>query len=253
MYSDLFRPWIESAQPPPLQESVIETVEFPEEDESSGEVLIGMFGPNCNDPILTGALNVLLTYLCGSSVSILENVMVEKEELASAITYSWDARPNSVIWFNPSGVATEKLAFVEKRLFELLKEVASKPLDMDYLKDCLRREKRQLKFQAESSGSFFATAVINDFLFGARDGSDLKDLSTIKEFDELEGWSETQWKDFLKKWISDAPHVSILGKPSKKLVETMKLKEETRIAERKAKLGSAGLAEKAEKAEASNC
>ena len=245
--SDFSRPWIESAQPPQLKESVIETIEFPEEDESSGEILIGMFGPNCNDPILTGALNVLLTYLCGSSVSILENVMVEKEELASAITYSWDARPDSVIWFNPSGVATEKLAYVEKRLFELLKEVSSKPLDMEYLKDCLRREKRQLKFEAESSGNFFATAVINDFLFGARDGSDLKDLSSIKEFDELEGWAETQWKDFLKKWISDAPHVSILGKPSKKLAKTLKANEEARISTRKAELGPVGLAEKAEK------
>ena len=47
------RPWIESPQPPPLKESVIETVEFPEEDESSGEILIGFLGPDANDPLLS--------------------------------------------------------------------------------------------------------------------------------------------------------------------------------------------------------
>ena len=116
-----------------------------------GDILVGMFGPDCNDPLLTAALTVLLTYLAGSSVSVLENVMVEKEELASAISYWWDARPNTVIWLQPTGVATERLEFVEKRLMELLKEVASKPLDMNYLMDCLKREKRQIKFQAEGS------------------------------------------------------------------------------------------------------
>lgn len=45
------RPWIDSKRTPPLKESVIETVEFPEEDESSGEIMIGFLGPPCNDNI----------------------------------------------------------------------------------------------------------------------------------------------------------------------------------------------------------
>ena len=225
----------------------MEVVEFPEEDESSGDVLVGMFGPSYNETVETTALSVLSTYLCGSSASILENVMVEKEELASSVSFWWDSRPNTVIWFQPSGVATEKLEHVQKRLIELLKEVASKPLDMDYLKDCLQREKRVLKFQAESLSSFYATEVINDFLFGARDGSSLKKLGTLKEFDALELWTEPQWRNFIKKWISDAPYVSVLGKPSKALAENLKTKEEARLAARKEELGPAGLAALAEK------
>ena len=206
-----------------------------------------MFGPDCNDPILTSALTVLLTYLAGSSVSVLENVMVEKEELASAISYWWDARPNTVIWLQPTGVATEKLEFVENRLIELLKEVASKPLDMNYLMDCLKREKRQIKFQAEGSGNFFANGVIVDFLFGKRDGSTLKDLGTISEYDLLETWTQQQWRDFMKKWLADAPHVSVLGKPSKELAERNKAKEQARIEARKKELGPEGLEKLKEK------
>ncbi|KAF5875490.1 putative peptidase m16 inactive domain-containing protein [Botrytis fragariae] len=241
------RPWVDSAQPPPLTKTIVETVYFPEEDESMGEIWVGMFGPDCKDAVETGALNVLLAYLAGSSVSILENIMVEKEELASSISYWWDARPNSVIWFQPTGVETEKLAFVEKRLFELLREALEKPLDMAYMKNCLERERRQCNFEAESSQRFYAEAIINDFLFGNRDGSTLKDLKSHAEFDTLDKWSEQQWKDFLKKWIVDAPHVSLLGTPSEEMSKRIKKEEEARVAERKEKLGPEGLKKLAEK------
>lgn len=45
------RPWVESQPAPPLERSLLETVEFPEEDESSGEITVTFFGPSCNDLI----------------------------------------------------------------------------------------------------------------------------------------------------------------------------------------------------------
>lgn len=232
-----------------LNKSVIKTVEFPEEDESAGDILVAFLGPNCNDIVSTAALSVLTTYLSGSSVSILENTMVEKEQLASSVSTWWDTRPNTVIWFQPTSVATERLAEVEKRLFEILKEVASKPLDMSYMTDCIKRERRQIKFQAESSGDFFATNAINDFLFGHRDGSTLKDLATLKEYDIVETWTEKQWTEYLKKWISDAYHVSILGKPSKAMADKLKADEIARVAAQKERLGPEGLEKLARKLE----
>lgn len=240
---------MDSPQPPALTETVVTTAEFPDDDESVGEILVGFFGPSCVDLIATSALNILMTYLCGSSVSVLENVLVEKEELASSITYWWDSRPNSIIWLQPTGVATEKLEFVEKRLFELLKEVATKPLDMEYMTECLLREKRQVKFHAETSESFYATNIITDYLFGNRDGSTLRDLASLREYDILEKWTDIEWRLFIKKWMSDAHHVSILGKPSLALSEKMKKDEEERIAKRKAELGENGLKKLKEKLE----
>ncbi len=95
--------------------------------------LSSSLGPRLTKPLLGSALNVLLVYLAGSSVSILENTLVEKEQAASAVYSSTDERPVSVIWFVLSSVATEKLAEVEKRFFEVLRETASKPLAMDYM------------------------------------------------------------------------------------------------------------------------
>ncbi|KAK4460705.1 Metalloenzyme, LuxS/M16 peptidase-like protein [Cladorrhinum samala] len=243
------RPFVDSPQPPALEKTTVETVEFPEEDESTGEILVAFFGPSCIDQVQGTAVNILMTYLCGSSVSVIENIMVEKEQLASSVSYWWDSRPNTVIWFQPTGVATEKLAFVEQRLISLLKEVASKPLDMDYIKECLQRERRQVKLQAESSEHFYATNIITDYLFGKRDGSTLRDLESLHEYDVLEAWTDGQWRDFLKKWISDAHHVSILGKPSMELANSLKKAEEARIAKRKEELGPEGLEKLKEKLE----
>ncbi|EON97551.1 putative zinc metalloprotease protein [Phaeoacremonium minimum UCRPA7] len=249
------RPWIDSPQPPPLKETIVETVEFPEEDESTGEIIVAFFGPNCTDLVETSALNVLLTYLCGSSVSVLENVIVEKEELASSVSYWWDSRPNSVIWLQPTGVATEKLAFVEQRLISLIKEVASKPLDMSYMKECISRERRQVKFQAESSQEFYSSNIITDYLFGKRDGSTLREFEFLREYDVLDTWTDEQWREFLRKWFSEAPHISILGKPSMALADKLKKAEEARLAKRREELGEEGLkklAEKVDEAKAKN-
>lgn len=243
------RPFVDSPAPPPLKETIVETVEFPEEDESTGEVAVAFFGPSCIDQINTTALNILMTYLCGSSVSVIENTMVEKEELASSVVWWYDSRPNSVIWFQPTGVATEKLAFVEQRLIALLKEVASSPLDLKYMRECISRERRQVKFQAEGSEQFYSGNIITDYLYGNRDGSTLADLKSLKEYEILEHWTDDQWREFLKKWISDAHHVSILGKPSMKLATSLKEAEEARLAKRKEDLGPEGLEKLAKRLE----
>ncbi|KAJ9248250.1 hypothetical protein DTO207G8_7552 [Paecilomyces variotii] len=249
------RPWVESRQAPALPQSIVETVEFPEDDESSGEIEIRFLGPDCTDPVQTGAVNVMLLYLAGSSASLLENVLVEKEQVASAVYYSTEDHPSIEIRFTLTSVATEKLAQVENRFFEVLKDAMEKELDMKYLHECIERQKRSWKFSTESSATSFAEYAISDFLFGKRDGSTMLDVASLKEYDTLEKWSENDWRNFIKKWISDAPHVSILGVPSAKLSEKLKNDEEARVAAQKEGLGQDGLkklAEKLAKAQAEN-
>ncbi|KAF4205969.1 hypothetical protein CNMCM8927_005538 [Aspergillus lentulus] len=249
------RPWVDSKQAPPLEKSIVKTVEFPEEDESFGEIEIRFLGPDCTDPVQTGALNVALLYLAGSSASLLENILVEKEQLASAVYYATEDHPSVEIRFTLTSVETAKLAQVEKRFFEVLDDAMKKDLDMKYLKECIDRQKRTWKFSTENSASSLAEYVISDFLFGKKDGSTLLDVATLQEYDVLEKWSEDEWRNFIKKWLSDAPHVTILGVPSMKMSETLKKEEEARVAAQKKRLGPEGLkelADKLEKAKAEN-
>ncbi|KAL9104088.1 MAG: hypothetical protein Q9163_000940 [Psora crenata] len=250
------RPWTESEHTPPLRESIVETVEFPEEDESMGEIMISFFGPSYENTLLCATMIVLLRYLAGTSASVLDNTIVEKEQLASAVQYTIEFRPNTVIQFTLGSVATERMKEVEARFFEILRDTASKPLDMNYLQDCISAERRQVKFVAESTAQFFTEPVIRDFLFGERDGSTLqRDIQSFKEYDLLETWADAQWRQWIRAWLSEGHHVTILGKPSAQLSEKLKTDEKTRVEARKKELGGAGLkrlAEKLAKAQAEN-
>ncbi|KAK3060347.1 hypothetical protein LTS18_008746, partial [Coniosporium uncinatum] len=249
--SSFKRPWVESKPTPSLQKTIIDTVEFPEEDESSGEILIAFFGPKYMDQLGNAAMDVLLTYLAGSSVCILENILVEKEQLASAVYFYTEQRPNSVTWFTLSSVATDKLAAVEKRFFEVLREAASKPFDMGYMGDCIRRFRRQVLFATEADNNVFSDPLIYDHLFADREGKNLEDsLRTLEEFDTLEKWSDQEWRSYMSKWLSDAEHVSILGVPSTKLSKKLKEEEKARVKAQQERLGEDGLKKLAERLEA---
>ncbi|KAF2876110.1 zinc metalloprotease-like protein [Massariosphaeria phaeospora] len=250
------RPWVESKRTPPLSKSVVDIVEFPEEDESTGEIQVAFLGPESNDDTLETALTTILMYLAGSSVSVLVNTLVEQEHLASSVSYWVKNHYDMVIWFTLTSVATTKLADVEQRFIEVLKDHSSRPLDMGYLQDCLRRFKRQVRFTSEVGNDEYKDPIIKDHLFGSRNGSDLKAaLGSLKVFDELENWSEQDWRSFLVKWIADAHHVSILGKPSIALSEKIKADEVARVKAQQEKLGEEGLkrlAQKLEEAKAEN-
>jgi Zn-dependent M16 (insulinase) family peptidase len=236
------RPWVESKRTPPLSKTVVDTVEFPEEDESTGEIQIAFLGPECTDDLGETAINTLLSYLAGSSVSILVNQLVEKEHLASNVYYWVKGHQDMIIWWTLSSVETEKLADVEKRFFEVLKEHASKPLDMSYLKDCLHRFKRQTRYASEILQDEYKDTIIKDHIFGDRNGSYLESaMATLDVFDQLEKWSEEAWREYLNQWMVNAHHVSILGKPSKALSDKTKADEVARVKAQQEKFGEDGL------------
>jgi Zn-dependent M16 (insulinase) family peptidase len=244
------RPWTDSKRTPLLTNTVVDTVEFPEDDESVGEIIIGFFGPDCNAAPLVTAMNVLLTYLADSSVTVLVNALVEKEQLASGVYFSVDVRPNIVVWFTLSSVATDMLAVVEKRFFEVLKAAANDGIDMNYMKECISRSRRQMKYSTESSNAILSECMIQDHLFGNRDGTDfVESLETLKDWDILDGWTGQQWQQYLKEWLADAYHVSILGKPSSQLSKRLKEEEIARVKEQRDRLGVDGLRELARKLE----
>lgn len=189
-------------------------------------------------------MGILLTYLAGSSASVLENILVEKEHLASAVYYSTENRPRTLIQFTLSSVAADAQSNIASRFFEILRETAGRELDMKYINDCISREKRQVKFRTEKSGNAFTDPIIGDFLFGHIDGSTLKRLESLTEYDDLKKWTDLQWRGVLREWMSDAHSVTIFGKPSALLSKKLEIEEKDRVAAQIKSLGEEGLKEK---------
>lgn len=187
-------------------------------------------------------MNVLLRYLAGSSASVLELTLVEREQIASGVYYETESRPRIFVQFTLAGVATEKLEQVAARFLELLRETAAKAINLEYMKDCIKSEKRQVNFYAETSAQSFNEPIINDFLFGNRDGSTLKEnLGDLTEYDTLETWDDQQWRYCLRIWFAEAYHALVIGKPSAEKAEEIESGEQARIAARKQQLGPEGL------------
>ncbi len=197
-----------------------------------------------NSHISAGALNVLLRYLAGSSASVLDHTLVETEQVTSGVYYDIERRPRILIQFTLASVATEELEQVAARFLELLRETAAKPINLEYMKDCIKRERRQVKFYAETSVQFFTGPIINDFLFGNRDGSTLKEnLGDLTEYDTLEAWDDHEWRHWLRVWLAEAHPAVVIGKPSADKSEKIESEEQARIASRKQRLGTGGLQE----------
>lgn len=75
------RPFLEteSAQRGPIAKIIKETVEFPEKDESMGELIISFMGPAPSEFLERKALDVIETYLTSSPVAPLNKEYVEIE------------------------------------------------------------------------------------------------------------------------------------------------------------------------------
>ncbi|KAI9148674.1 hypothetical protein HJFPF1_10715 [Paramyrothecium foliicola] len=226
----------------PQRQSTVTTVKFPEENESFGNILMGFRGPESKDYINILALDVLLTYLCGSSASILNKAPIEDEGCASSISYRVEPRFVSIIWIQLRTVAMEQLESVEKRFFVLLEEAASKDIDVAYMKECICLEKQQAKLKAEASHSYHAEKISTYFLYGNSDGSDLRAMDNLYTYDLLNKWTDREWRELLRKWMVTAHHVSVLGKPSRQMTIDLGSAEKARIAERIERYGLDGLA-----------
>lgn len=189
-------------------------------------------------------MNVLLRYLAGSSASVLEHTLVETEQIASGVYYETEYRPRILVQFTLASVATENLEQVAARFLELLRETATVPINLEYMKDCIERERRQVKFYAETSAQFFTGPIINDFLFGDRGGSMLKEnLGDLSEYDTLETWDDHEWRHWLRIWLAEANNAIVIGRPSADQSEKIEFEEQARIAARKQQLGAEGLQE----------
>ena len=146
--------------------------------------------------------------------------------------------------FTLAGVATEMLEQVAARFFGLLRETAAKALSLEHMKDCIKLERRQVKFYAETSAHFFTGPIINDFVFGNRDSSLLeKNLGDLTEYDTLETWDDHQWRHCLRIWLAEARHATVIGRPSADESEKIESEEQARIADQKERLGTEGLQE----------
>ncbi|KZT30492.1 hypothetical protein NEOLEDRAFT_1126056 [Neolentinus lepideus HHB14362 ss-1] len=249
------RPFVEtkSAERTGIKENVKETVEFPEKDESVGEVMINYMGPKPNAFLERNALDILSTYLTSSPVAPLNKEYIETESpLCTYIYFGEDTHATYVdLPVYVGSVPTEHIDTFGERLRSSFKRIAENGFDMERMSMVINRDERQFRSKLESDkGDTFSGSVMTDFLYGKEDASELLPaMDEINYYNILKKWTNAEWVDLLQKYYIDPPSVTVIGKPSADMADKLETDEKVRIAAQKEKLSPQGLWQKAKELE----
>ncbi|KAI0348495.1 hypothetical protein BDW22DRAFT_1404375 [Trametopsis cervina] len=246
------RPFVEtsSAVRKPFTETIRDVVEFPEKDESVGEVQVSWQGPPTGSFLEEKAIDMLGNYLTSSATAPLTKEYVEIENPLCTYIYfeEREVANRGSLYIHAGSIPSEHLETFDNKLQDSLKRIASSGIDMKRMTMVLDRDQRQLRSKLESSkGDVFSGTVITDALYGAQDGSDLPAaFDEMKRYDELRKWTSDDWVQLLKKYYIEPHRIVIIGKPSAAMAKRLEEEEKARLEKQRETLGKEGLA-KAEK------
>ncbi|GAA5857078.1 hypothetical protein JCM9279_001947 [Rhodotorula babjevae] len=242
------RPFVEtstSKNPAKLTEDRTEVVDFPEKSEDVGELMVSWIGVEHNDYLHDLALEILGLYLTDSAVSPLSKEFIEVDEPSCTdITFYASSENPTIITSYISSVPFAELDTLGPRFRTALARIVEDGVDMSRMKSLLERQALQLFESMETDASeVLSQVVVTDGIWGKEDGSDLKGaLQVNAQYKELNSWSAEQWGKLLKKFLVDAPALTIVGKPSASLAKKIKNDAKALIEANKAKYGPDGLA-----------
>ncbi|KAG8742736.1 hypothetical protein FRC12_015287 [Ceratobasidium sp. 428] len=249
------RPFVETAssRQPNLKGVTRATIDFPEQDESAGEVGVSFQGPPPTEFTELKAMELLGLYLTDSPVSPLTKEFVEiANPLCTYIYCDIEERATFTtqgIYFG--AVPTDQLGELHGKVVESLKKIVADGVDMDRIRLVIKRDRLKLKSSLESNGGdVFSNGLISEFLYGKPDGSELAEtVAEMQRYATLEKWTPQQWAGLLEKYWINGASVVVGAKPSAKLQNRLETDEKARIEAQKKALGPEGLAKLEKKLE----
>ncbi|XP_044726839.1 uncharacterized protein C05D11.1-like [Chrysoperla carnea] len=247
------RPW--QNEVPALTKSVSKEIKYPCDEETNGLVYVGWRGPSAVTQLYEmNACALLLKYLTDTSISPLQREFIEIEDpLASNIGYSLSENSISMLYIMFENVPKGKIELVEPKLLKILESFVNgtESIDMRRLHTVIHRFQLERLSHLESNPhDAMAFIIIGDFLYG-RDANDFKQrLSGIEDLQRVKNEPKEFWINLIKKYLFEAPMITIKGVPS--IAEQKKMVEEemSRVQKQIKELGEDGLKTKAEALEA---
>lgn len=219
------KPFVDSPRDEPLKETIVKEFEFPDNDETMGEVMISWFGPKFDDNLLYEALDMLGHYFTENANSLFNKHLVEIENPMSTEVYHYcETAYDTVINYMFSDVPSDRLQELDTTV-KLLIKMAAKNFDVAFMRQIINQQKLILMFDCEKKPNHFQDCVITDFIYGLAAKSDnfLRSMvDSVSLYDTLLTWEADQWCEVITTYLVNNPSVSILGKPSAKLNEKVK-------------------------------
>lgn len=229
------RPFVDSplSQIPVNRDHTLEsTIEFPELDESQGEILFSWIGSDYKNHLEDQAISILMEYFTETAIAPFMKELVEiSAPFANAVEYWTDDYMRTIVNLHVHGVPSAKMDITKTKVLEVLR---SHKLDLKRLRQVLDNHKWEYILSCEKNGdNVLSQMVITDFLYGDEEGSTLKEsLESLQDFDMLLKWSVDDWSNLMKKiFIVNRP-VIILGEPSAAMYDNFEAEKEKQLEKR---------------------
>ncbi|GMS90043.1 hypothetical protein PENTCL1PPCAC_12218, partial [Pristionchus entomophagus] len=237
---------------PALPSSIVETVECPSDDLSHGGVHVAWHGPPSRDCLTAEALDILFNYFTDTAVSPFHKNFIDiPDPLASHASFHLSEQTTSCISLAFGGVPVERIDEVLPVLDKVLKaHQDATAFDAERMGFVCQQAvlNAHAALETRPSKNVFHSLITHQ-LYGESNSEDLEHrMNDAKVIEQLAKEPMQFWADLVTRFFS-APSVSLKGKPSEKLVETLAEKENARVAAQRERLGCDGL----EKCKADHC
>ncbi|XP_065211610.1 uncharacterized protein C05D11.1-like [Planococcus citri] len=238
---------------PILQKSNIKAVTYPSDKEDHGVVIVGWQGPSVvNDYNNMIAVTMLCNYLVDTAASPLRRSFVEIEEpYCSDISVTVVENSISAVYLTFKNVVIEKIPYLSDELLKILRSIAEDKddfkIDPNRMKTVIDRFvlKQLLALEKEPQNEI-TQALISNVLYGNSQTDMFDRLNHDALAEKFKAMSVDFWRDLLKKFLIDRPHVTVLGYPSQKDRGLRSHLETERRNNQLQTLGKEGLAKKGE-------
>ncbi|CAO3700145.1 unnamed protein product [Rhizopus microsporus] len=239
------RPWNPAPEIPNLKHNTVETVLFPGEPESLGEVTVTWLGPRWNEFLEIQAIYMMNTYLTDTPISPLKRLFVEcKSPYCSEVDFRIVERSRVAVTLMLRNVQLDKIDTVIPKLMEALQNiVAESDFDMTRMLTLIQKEKLRIFDEYETRAAFtLPLSAITASIYGEIGTKDFVNaFQQPKYLDELIKFSKNDWLDLLNRVYLETAYAALVGKPSVTMSQELADTEKERIHQQRARLGKKGL------------
>lgn len=237
--NERYRPFVDnkfSQIPKKSQEDKLVNVEFPELDETQGEIMLSWYGESYLNTLNDLAITLLMEYFTETALAPFVKHLVEIDDpLATSVDFWTDDYLRTIINVSLHGVPTEKLVEAKDSLLNILQNHI---IDFKRMQQVIDNSKWDYIIRNEKGiESTLVTTCITDFLYGDNSGESLANsVKDLSDYDKLNKWSQEQWQSLLKEIFIDNKPAVVLGKPSAQLYKQIDEENDELLDNRKANI-----------------
>ncbi|KAG2212301.1 hypothetical protein INT47_001660 [Mucor saturninus] len=239
------QPWMPAPHIPDLQNDHIETIYFPGEENSMGEITVTWLGPKWNAFLQIQAIHMLNAYLSDTPIAPLKKVFVERNDpYCTELDFRFAERSRMAITASFQNVPLNKADEIVPTLISTLHEIVNtQSIDMERMIALIRKEKLKFLDEYETQATYMvALPAITACLYGDIGSDDFVNaLQQAKYLDVLVDFTKEDWLHLLKQTYIDAAYTALIGKPSISMSTELIQDEQKRTETQRAMLGEEGL------------